>query len=191
MVAALGNTVEELKREIAIRDRVIIDQIGRIGELERALEESRRGGKRQAAPFSKGETSSTPKRPGRKSGDSQGRHGHRQMPVGVPDRELEAPLPAGCPQCGGGIEAERVEAQWQVDIPPVTPSVTKFNVAVGHCRDCCARVLRHHVEPTFDARGRRLPRSARWPRAGRCGCTTGSASPSPSAQRFWPGWVST
>ena len=44
-------------------------------------------------------------------------------------RELDAGLPDGCPHCGGGVDGERVEAQWQVDIPPVTPIVTKFNVA--------------------------------------------------------------
>ena len=37
-------------------------------ELQRQLAESQRGGKRQAAPFSKGKRSSNPKRPGRKPG---------------------------------------------------------------------------------------------------------------------------
>ena len=81
-VAALESLVSSLQREVALRDGVIIEQLGRIAELERALEEARRGGKRQAAPFSKGDPSSTPKRPGRKSGDKHGRHGHRRVPVG-------------------------------------------------------------------------------------------------------------
>lgn len=46
----------------------------RIAELEKLLEESRRSGKRQAAPFSKGEPSDEPKRPGRRSGSEHGRH---------------------------------------------------------------------------------------------------------------------
>jgi len=41
----------------------------RISELEAALEESRRGGKRQAAPFSKGAPKADPKKPGRKKGE--------------------------------------------------------------------------------------------------------------------------
>jgi hypothetical protein len=82
MVVALARTVEKLRVELAVKDRVIIDQATRIGELERALEDSRRGGKRQAAPFSKGEPTASPKTPGRKSGADHGRHGHRATPVG-------------------------------------------------------------------------------------------------------------
>jgi transposase len=51
------------------------------------------------------------------------------------------------------VTAERVETQWQVDIPPVTPAVTKFNIPVGHCNDCGRRVQGHHPEQTSDALG--------------------------------------
>jgi transposase len=142
-----------LQAEMALKDQVIIEQLGRIAELERALEEVRRGGKRQAAPFSKGAPQPAPKRSGRKRGDAHGRHGHRPVPVGPPDRELDALLPSGCPHCGGAVTAERVETQWQVDIPPVTATVTKFNVAVGHCDDCGRRVQGHHPEQTSKALG--------------------------------------
>jgi hypothetical protein len=54
MVVALAGTVEKLRVELAVKDRVIIDQANRIGERERALEDSGWGGKRQAAPFAKG-----------------------------------------------------------------------------------------------------------------------------------------
>jgi transposase len=142
-----------LQAEMAFKDQVIIEQLGRIAELERALEESRRGGKRQAAPFSKGDPKPTPKRSGRKRGDAHGRHGHRPVPVGRPDRELDAGLPSGCQHCGGTVTAERVETQWQVDIPPQTPTVTKFNIPVGHCTGCGRRVQGHHPEQTSDAPG--------------------------------------
>ena len=45
--------------------RLVELQSERIGELEKLLEELRRGGKRQADPFSKGITEAKPKRPGR------------------------------------------------------------------------------------------------------------------------------
>ena len=60
--------------------------------------EARRAGKRQSAPFSKGEPKDEPATPGRKRGDAHGRHGHRMAPADV-DRSLDAPLPDQCPHC--------------------------------------------------------------------------------------------
>ncbi|MHB8244377.1 MAG: IS66 family transposase [Acidimicrobiales bacterium] len=145
--------VVSLRREVAVKDRVIIDQLERIEKLEAALEDARRGGKRQAAPFSKGAPKPEPKTPGRKRGDAHGRHGHRPAPSGPPDRELDAGLVDCCPDCGGQVVCDRVEAQFQVDIPPVTPIVTKFNVAVGHCAGCNKRIQGTHPEQTSEALG--------------------------------------
>lgn len=127
-----------------------------IAELEKVLEETRRSGKRQSAPFSKGQPSVEPARPGRKSGEDHGRHGHRAVPVGPPDRELEALLPGCCPHCGGEVEFEREDEQWQVDLSPIRPVTTRFRVQVGRCRKCWLRVQGRHPEPT-----RRTPSCAR------------------------------
>ena len=81
--------VAELTEALAVRD-------ARIAELEGQLEEARRSGNRQAAPFSKGDPSTDPARPGRKNGNAHGRHGHRRAPVKV-DRTVDAPLPECCP----------------------------------------------------------------------------------------------
>jgi hypothetical protein len=81
-LAQLEAIVARLEREITVKDQALIAQRDRIVELERALEDSRRGGKRQAAPFSKGDPKPAPKTPGRKSGDRHGRHGHRMAPTG-------------------------------------------------------------------------------------------------------------
>ncbi len=132
---------------------MIIDQLERIRQLEVGLEDARRRGKRQSAPFSKGESGAVAKSPGRKSGKAHGRHGHRAAPAGRPDRELEAALPDRCPDCGGMVVCDRVDEQWQVDIPPVTPVVTKFNVAVGHCGGCGTRLQGGHPEQTSQALG--------------------------------------
>jgi transposase len=52
------------------------------------------------------------------------------------------------------VICDRVEEQWQVDIPPtVTPTVIKFNVPVGHCGDCGRRVQGTHPEQTSQALG--------------------------------------
>lgn len=138
--------VAKLVESVSARD-------ARIAELESLLEDSRRSGKRQAAPFSKGDPKDEPARPGRKSGEAHGRHGHRMAPVD-PDRTLEAPLPGCCPHCGGDVEHDRMADQYQTDLPALPPpATTRFRVAVGHCRRCGKRVQGRHPEQTSDALG--------------------------------------
>ena len=56
-IAALRRETSELRKGLADRDETI-------AKLSAALEAARRGGKRQAAPFSKGEPKKAPKKPG-------------------------------------------------------------------------------------------------------------------------------
>lgn len=146
-------TVAALRAEVARKDGFILFQQDRIDELTRSLEEVRRAGKRQAAPFSKGDPKAEPKRPGRKSGDEHGRHGHRRAPEREPDRTLEASLPQCCPDCGGQIDHERDAEQFQLDVPDIRPTLTRFKVPVGRSRACKRRVQGHHPEQTSDALG--------------------------------------
>ena len=125
----------------------------RIAELEKLLEESRRSGKRQAAPFSKGKSSTEPKTPGRKSGDRHGRHGHRMAPVGLVDRQFSAPLPSCCPDCGGDVAFERDDEQFQTELPERRPTVTRFVIGIGRCTNCKKRIQGRHPEQTSDALG--------------------------------------
>lgn len=83
----------------------------RVRLLEAALEEVRRAGKRQAAPFSKGEPKADPKRPGRRPGPEYGRAERRAIPTRV-DERLDAPLPGRCPDCRGEVVEDRVEEQY-------------------------------------------------------------------------------
>ena len=76
-------------------------------ELQKQLAESQRGGKRQAAPFSKGKRSSNPKRPGRKP--DMGLFSYRKPPS--PDEVTELVVEVAvsvevCPGCGGRLEDE-------------------------------------------------------------------------------------
>ncbi len=152
-LAAMEARVESLEAEVARKDGFIVYQQERIDKLEAALEESRRRSKRQAAPFSKGDPKAQPKTPGRKRGDAHGRHGHRRTPAGTPDRELAAPLPGCCPDCGGQIVHDRDAEQWQVEVPDMRPTVTRITVGVGRCTGCKRRVQGHHPEQTSDALG--------------------------------------
>jgi transposase len=152
-IAELEELVARLEATVAELSAARVADQERIAELERLLGESRRSGKRQAAPFSKGQPKVDPARPGRKRGDAHGRHGHRATPLGPPDRELKARLPECCPDCGGGIAHERDAEQYQVDLPPLRPVVTRFRVGVGRCRDCGRRVQGRHPEQASDALG--------------------------------------
>ncbi len=108
--------------------------------MEKLLEDSRRSGKRQAAPFSKGDPAEEPARPGRRPGKNHGRHGHRAAPVGPIDRELQAPVPSCCPDCGGEVVFERDAEQFLCELPDARPVVTRFTVGIGRCRSCRKRV---------------------------------------------------
>lgn len=152
-VARLEAELARKDKEIAGKDKELISQRERIDELEKALEDSHRRSKRQSAPFSKGEPKAEPARPGRKSGEAHGRHGHRRVPPGPPDRELDAPLPRCCPHCGGEVEHERDDEQWQVELPELRPTTTRFKVGVGRCQSCKRRVQGRHAEQTSDALG--------------------------------------
>jgi transposase len=123
----------------------------RIGKLEGQLEEARRAGKRQAAPFSRGEPKSAPGRPGRRSGDGHGRHGHREPP-GEVDEEFEAPLAPRC-ECGGEIVEDRIEYQYQDELPEPRPIRRRFAVHVGKCACCGRRHQGRHPFQTSDALG--------------------------------------
>jgi transposase len=152
-VVSLERTVASQRAEIGRKDGFIVYQQERIDKLEAALEESRRRSKRQAAPFSKGEPTPAPKTPGRKRGDAHGRHGHRRVPAGTPDRELTASLPGCCPDCGGRIVHERDATQWQVEVPEMRPTVTRITVEVGRCVGCRRRVQGRHPEQSSQALG--------------------------------------
>lgn len=124
-----------------------------IAKLRRELDEARRRGKRQAAPFSKGKPKTAPKRPGRKPGKGYGKRARRSIPKHV-DETLDAPLPDHCPHCSGDqLVEERVADQYQEDIPPVKTIVRRFRVHVGRCEGCGRRVQGRHPLQTSDALG--------------------------------------
>jgi transposase len=119
--------------------------------LRRELEAALRASKRQAAPHSRGTLRANPQRPGRKPGRRYGRQACRPIPARV-DERITVPLPECCPHCGGGVERERCETQYQEEIVRRT-LVRCFDIAVGRCRDCQRRVQGRHPLQTSDAVG--------------------------------------
>jgi transposase len=120
--------------------------------LRGQLEEARRAGKRQAAPFSKGAPKKEPARPGRKPGEGYGSRAHRPVPDRV-DEEIRVPLPAACPCCSGELEFEDEVDQYQEEIRWVRGHVRRFRVSRGRCRRCGRRAQGRHPDQTSDALG--------------------------------------
>jgi transposase len=124
-----------------------------VTQLQTQLEELRRHGKRQAAPFRKEPPKENPKKPGRKAGDQHGTHAHRQPPPPAQVTEtLDAPLPDACPHCGAAVGETEVAQQFQTEIPR-QPLQRQFNIHIGCCTRCGRRVQGRHPLQTSDALG--------------------------------------
>ena len=119
--------------------------------LRRELEAALRASKRQAAPHSRGTPKANPQRPGRKPGRHYGRQACRPTPSRV-DERITVPLPERCPHCGGGVEPESCETQYQEEIVRRT-IVRRFDIAVGRCCHCQRRVQGRHPLQTSNAVG--------------------------------------
>jgi transposase len=124
-----------------------------VAQLQKRIEELERSSKRQAAPFSKGEPKKDPKRPGRKKGEQHGKHAHREPPPPERvDETLDAPLPEQCPDCGGDVVEDRLDQQFQTEIPR-KPIVREFKIHCGHCQKCGKHLRGRHPLQTSDATG--------------------------------------
>lgn len=134
--------VEELGREVQGLRSAVVELERRVAELTAEnkalydqLDESRRQGARQAAPFRRRDSQTVPegrkKRPGRPKGHPGT---HRSVPAQV-DEHIEVALPA-CPHCGGAVEDLEPIAQFIEEVPPIRPRVTRLVTYRGRCPDC-------------------------------------------------------
>ena len=140
----------QLGREIAALRREL-EQLRQDNEqLKESLTAAQRSGKRQAAPFSRGQKKADPKKPGRKKGHPGAR---RKKPDRV-DRTLVAPPLESCPDCGGPLEDKQTEENYETDIPePSEPVVTRFVFARGWCPRCKKWIFSRHPEQSSTAIG--------------------------------------
>lgn len=142
--------IVELHRLVSEQQEIITRQERRIADLEQQVDDLRRQGKRQAAPFSKGEPTREPKRPGRKPGMRYGRQAVREVP-GQIDETIEVGCPLCCPVCSGAVRLVGKDSQYQIDLPPVRPRVTEFVLHWGRCEHCGRRVQGRHPQQVSDA----------------------------------------
>lgn len=137
----------ELRRRVSEQERQIAALKRRVEDLEKLVEELRRRGKRQAAPFSKGEPSEDPKRPGRKAGDQYGQQATRPRPKRV-DETIEVSCPLYCEHCQGRVTLQGKAHQYQVDLPEIVPWTTEFILHYGKCSQCGREVVGRHSRQT-------------------------------------------
>ena len=157
--AVLERRIGELERQAAATLAQVAEEDERIAalekrnaQLERLLEQRTRDGKRQAAPFSKGQPKDHPDPPGRKAGEDYGTKAFRNFPDGDPDEIIDVPLPKSCPHCGGRTREEHVDQQFQVEIPR-RPILRRFDLHIGVCTCCGQRIQPRHELQTSDALG--------------------------------------
>jgi transposase len=146
-------TYDELLDQNRRQARLIEELRAEVERLKTELEQARRAGKRQAAPFSKGPPKADPKPPGRKPGHPPS---HRPAPPPEQvDRTIEVPLPANCPECHAPLDEAPVTVhdQYQSDLPEPKPLITRFRVPVTRCPACYRRIQGRHPEQTSDALG--------------------------------------
>lgn len=141
---------EELSQENAELRRRVAEQQRQIENLKKQVEELRRRGKRQAAPFSKGEPSEDPKSPGRKAGDQYGQQATRARPERV-DETIEVECPLSCEHCQGQVVLKGKASQYQVDLPEIRPWTTEFILHYGKCSKCGREAVGRHPRQTSQA----------------------------------------
>jgi transposase len=139
---------DDLRRSEAERQRLRREN----EKLKEELDAARRAVYRQAAPFSRGTRVAHPRRPGRKAGTAYGVRAHRRVP-GQIDESYDAPLPPQCPHCAGTVRHVRTATQYQEELPVQRPTVRRFHVQIGQCRQCRRRVQGRHPLQTSDALG--------------------------------------
>ena len=143
---------EELLQENSELRRQVEKQGRRIAQLEKIIEELRRGGKRQAGPFSKGEPKSDPQTPGRKPGERYGKRAGRPVPEQV-DETIAVDGPLACEICNLPVQVVGEQRQYQIDLPAIRPQTTEFVLQVCECTSCGHRMTGRHPRQTSQATG--------------------------------------
>jgi transposase len=133
---------------IAALQQKLADHERQLAELRRQLDEAQQAGKRQAHPFRRDKPKPNPKKPGRPPGHLRAA---RAVPTKV-DTVIDVPCHT-CPDCHVGLVDAVVHQQFQTDIPPVVPVVTRFDIHGGTCPQCRRYHQGRHPLMTSDAVG--------------------------------------
>jgi transposase len=146
---------EDLLALVAALQRQLAKLTASNEALRSEVEQLKRSGKRQAAPFSKGMQETAPKRPGRKSGTGTFRYREAPPPEAItePPVDVQVTLET-CPRCGGTLAEERVDLAYTTELPALPrPKVTQYRVWVCRCTVCGMQVRGQHPDLPPDQYG--------------------------------------
>jgi hypothetical protein len=152
--------VEQLNRDdlialvgtLTVQNQVLQSQVvtlqTEVHTLQAVIEMLKRGGRRQAAPFSKGKPKADPKPSGRKKGEGRFTYRRPPHPNEVTEPPVDVPVrQRACRSCGGELIEERVDFAHVTDLPPVVkPVVRQYRVSVCRCEACGERVRGEHYD---------------------------------------------
>src|ERR671915_542770 len=152
---ALLALVTELQGQVMALQEQVAELAASNQVLVTENEQLKRGGKRQAAPFSKGTGSQHPKRPGRKPGEGTFSFRRVPRPEEITEPPVEVPvILEACPGCGGKLTQPRVDFAYITDLPPLPrPRVTQYRVWVCRCTNCGRQLRGEHPDLAPDQYG--------------------------------------
>lgn len=132
------------------RDQRIAELEQELQALRQQLDQAQRDKNRQAHPFRRDQGTDKPKKPGRRKGHTADL---RPLPTpGQIDRVIDVPLDK-CPMCNVYLYDQGQVVQYQTDLPPIVPIITRFNIETGRC-PCCRQFWQgRHPDQTSDAIG--------------------------------------
>jgi transposase len=143
--------IAELEEQLIQALKIITKLEKQVEILKGEVEELKRAGKRQAAPFARRKLVEHPKRPGRKAG--QGKFTRREQPAPKRIDKTKRARLHGCPQCGSRLSDIHKHEQYVSDIPKIEPIITRYITYSGYCGGCHKRVRSQHPEQTSQATG--------------------------------------
>ena len=134
---------------------LVVELQRQIAELRTEIDQLTRGGKRQAAPFSKGTRVAEPKPPGRKPGAGPFRYREAPPPEAITALPVDVKVRLdACPACGGPLAEERVDFAYQAELSErFRPQVTQYRVWVCLGTVCGYRVRGRHPDLAPDHAG--------------------------------------
>jgi hypothetical protein len=128
------------------RQRQLAEWCASNEQLRAEIEQLKQGGKRQAAPFSRGTRVTDPKPPGRKPGSGMFRYREAPPPEALTEPPVEVPVAFDeCPTCGGPLAEERVDFVYTTELSELPrPQVIQYRVWVCRCMVCGHQVRGQH-----------------------------------------------